>query len=217
MLLFLFGSINGNKPDARLNGLGFLDVAIPSYGALIVGTSGLLSMTNLVATYRERGILKRFRAVPVRPLALLIAQGTAVLLMTTAGVGLLIVVGRAAYGVTFEGNALAILAAFLLSSVATLSLGFLLASVMPTSRTAQAGAQLFFFPMMFLSGAAFPREVLPDSLHDLSEALPLTHVVELMRGAWIGETWRLLTTDIIFLFVTLVLATVISAKIFRWE
>jgi lipooligosaccharide transport system permease protein len=40
---------------------------------------------------------------------------------------------------------------------------------------------LFLTPMTFLSGVFFPREQLPPLVHGLSELLPLTHAVELIR------------------------------------
>jgi len=71
--------------------------------------------------------------------------------------------------------------------------------------------------MLFLSGAGFPRELLPEVIKKISAFLPLTYVVTLLRGLWIGEAWSLHTTEIIVLFAVLVAGVLISIKTFRWE
>jgi ABC-2 type transport system permease protein len=71
--------------------------------------------------------------------------------------------------------------------------------------------------MLFLSGAGFPRELLPETIKKISAFLPLTYVVTLLRGLWIGETWGQHTTDAVVLAVLLVAGVLISVKTFRWE
>ena len=71
--------------------------------------------------------------------------------------------------------------------------------------------------MLFLSGAGLPLEMLPDEVRKFSNFLPLTHVVTLLRGLWIGEAWNQHTTEVIVLISMLVFGVLISAKTFRWE
>ena len=71
--------------------------------------------------------------------------------------------------------------------------------------------------MLFLSGAGMPLEMLPDGVRKFSNFLPLTHVVTLLRGLWIGETWGQHTTEVIVLGCMLVVGVLISAWMFRWE
>ncbi|NTW12837.1 MAG: ABC transporter permease, partial [Anaerolineales bacterium] len=51
----------------------------------------------------------------------------------------------------------------------------------------------------------------------VSTFLPLTYVVNLLRGLWIGEAWSQHITEVIVLVVMLVVGVLISAKMFRWE
>lgn len=88
---------------------------------------------------------------------------------------------------------------------------------MPTARTAQVVAMVLFYPMLFLSGAAIPREVMPVTIRRYAEALPLTHVVSLLRGLWIGESWNQHLTEVGILAAMLVMGVIVSAKTFRWE
>ena len=217
MLLFVFGSIFGNKPQAFIGGFGSVDVSVPAYASMIIATSGLLSLTITLASYREKGILRRLSVAPLRPEAILISQVTVFLLMTILGLLFLFIAAKVFYGLRFKGNFLSVLGAFVLSSMSFFSLGFLLASILPTARTAQIVSMALFYPMLFLSGAAIPRELLPESVRRVAQVLPLSHVVNLLRGLWIGESWGKKSTAVVVLAGILIVSVLVSAKTFRWE
>jgi len=217
MMLFLFGSIYGNEPSQYFNGYGSMDVSVPAYTAMIIGTSGLMSITITMAAYRENGILRRLRATPISPLVVLAAQVIVVFAMTCLGMVLLIVAGKLVYHVRFEGSALSVLAGFVLSSLSFFGLGFILAGIMPTARTAQVVGMVLLYPMLFLSGAGFPRELLPEAIKKVSTFLPLTYVVNLLRGLWIGEAWSNHLLNVGVLTGMLIIGVIISAITFRWE
>jgi len=217
MMLFLFGTIYGNEPSEYFNGYGTVDVSIPAYTAMIIATTGIMGLTITMATYREKGILRRLRVTPLRPQVILIAQVVVIFLMTVAGMLLLILAGKLVYNLRFDGNPLNVALAFILSSLSFFSLGFVLASVMPNARTAQVVGMVIFYPMLFLSGAGMPLEIMPEGIQNFSKFLPLTHVVTLLRGLWIGDPWNQHTSEVIVLLGMLVAGVLISARTFRWE
>jgi ABC-2 type transport system permease protein len=217
MMLFLFGSIYGNEPTPIFGGHGTIDISIPAYTAMIIATTGLMAITITMATYREKGVLRRLRTTPVSPLVVLAAQVIVVFAMTSLGMLLLVAAGNLVYHVRFEGNALSVLAGFVLSSLSFFGIGFILAGLMPTARTAQIVGMVLLYPMLFLSGAGFPRELLPEGIRRVSVFLPLTYVVNLLRGLWVGEAWGDHLLDVGVLAGMLLLGTIVSVKIFRWE
>ena len=217
MLLFLFGSIYGNKPTSFFGGYGTVDVSVPAYIGIIIATSGQFSLSITMASYREQGILRRLQATPLSPHAILISQVIVLFMMTTLGLILLVIAGKVVFALRFGGNVFNVIIAFILSSFSIFSLGFVIASVMPTARTAQIVAMVLFYPMIFLSGATIPREALPQTIKQYSQILPLTHVVTLMRGFWIGDSWSKHFTEVGILSALLVIGVIISAKTFRWE
>jgi ABC-2 type transport system permease protein len=217
MMLFLFGSIYGNEPSPYFNGRGTVDISIPAYTAMIIATSGLMSITITMAAYRENGVLRRLRTTPISPISILAAQVIVVFAMTLLGMFLLIIAGKLVYQVKFEGNALSVFGGFVLCSLSFFGLGFILAGVMPNARTAQIVGMVCLYPMLFLSGAGFPRELLPEAIKKVSAFLPLTYVVNLLRGLWIGEAWSAHLLDVGVLIGILILGVIISAKTFRWE
>ena len=217
MMLFLFGSIYGNDPSPYFNGYGTIDVSVPAYIAMIIGTTGIMGLTITMATYREKGILRRLRVTPLQPQVILFAQVVVIFLMTAAGMLLLIGAGKAVYQMRFEGNTFSVALAFVLGSLSFFSLGFVLASIMPNARTAQVVGMVIFYPMLFLSGAGLPLELLPDQVRAFSKFLPLTHVVTLLRGLWTGDPWSQHLTEVWVLLGMLLAGVLISAKTFRWE
>jgi len=217
MMLFLFGSIYGNEPSQYFGGYGTIDISVPAYTAMIIATTGLMGLIITIATYREKGVLRRLRTTPISPLVVLAAQVIVLFLMTLFGMVLLVIAGKVVYHMRFEGNILSVLAGFVLSSLSFFAFGFILAGLMPTARTAQVVGMMLLYPMLFLSGAGFPRELLPEAIKKISTFLPLTYVVNLLRGLWIGEVWSQHITEVIVLAVMLVIGILISVKTFRWE
>ena len=217
MMLFLFGNIYGNTPTPMFNGLGTIDISVPAYTAMIIATTGLMGLTITMSSYREKRILRRLQTTPISPFVVLAAQVIVLFLMTLFGMALLIIAGKLVYHIQFQGNALSVLGGFMLSSLSFFAIGFVLAGLMPTARTAQVVGMVLLYPMLFLSGAGFPRELLPAAIKKVSTFLPLTYVVNLLRGLWIGEAWSLHTTNVLVLLAILVVGIGVSIKTFRWE
>lgn len=217
MMLLLFGAIYGNKPSPLFGGLGTMDVSVPNYIGLIIVTVGLFGVPITTAARREAGVLRRFRATPLHPAAYILSEIVGYCLFALVGMLLLVAVGKGVYNVRFEGNILSVLAGVTLGLLSFFALGYLIASVAPTARVAQVVGMVLAYPMMFLSGAAIPMEVLPARLQEISRFIPLAHVVRLIRGLWLGKSWSRYGTEVAVLVGLLVLGVVIAARTFRWE
>jgi ABC-2 type transport system permease protein len=217
LLVLLFGAMYGNNPSPLLGGYGTMDITMPAYTALILGTIGLLGVPITTSGYREQGVLRRFRATPMRPLTYIIADLLTNLTMTLLGMAILIGVGWALYKVRFEGQVLSVFIAVVFSGLTMFAIGYLIVSLAPGARTTQVLGMVIFYPMMFLSGASIPLEVMPEGVRKISNFLPLTHVVTLLRGLWFGEGWGDHLTEVIILGGILVVGAGLAARFFRWE
>lgn len=217
MLLFLFGSIYGNEPSEYFNGYGSVDISIPAYTAMIIATTGLVGLPITISSYRENGVLRRLRTTPINALVILFSQVIVLFLMTLIGMALLIIAGKFVYDMRFDGNVINVFIGFVLSSLSFFAIGFVVAGLMPSARTTQIVGMVLLYPMLFLSGAGFPRELLPESIIKISKFLPLTYVVNLLRGLWIGESWSLHIVNLLVLAGILLLGIMISYLTFRWE
>jgi ABC-2 type transport system permease protein len=107
--------------------------------------------------------------------------------------------------------------ALVIATWSILSVGFVIASIVPTARFAQPVGALILYPMIALSGLFYPIQAMPAGLRMVARALPLTYAVSLLEGIWQGEPWSAHVADVAGLAIVFALGTAISAKVFRWE
>ena len=195
----------------------FVTVDLPVFTALLIASSAVLSLVTIVAIYREGGILKRLRATPLRPYTILTAHVLVKLFFTLITLALMALMGRRYYPVGAAFPLLSFTGALLFTTVSIISLGFVIASIVPTARFAQPVATLLVYPMLGLSGLFFPISALPPWLRVVARAMPYTYAVSFLRGVWHGEGWLAHTTDVAMLTLMLALFVAVSAKVFRWE
>ena len=217
LLVLLFGAIYGNKPTDLFGGYGSMDISMPGYTALILATVGLLSITINMTSNREMGVLRRLKITPLRPLVFISADLTTNMVVTLLGMLGVVLLGWLIYRVRFEGQVIPLVLGVIYSSLAMFSVGYLIASLAPTARAAQVIGMVLLYPMMFLSGAGMPLEILPASLQRVSAFLPLTYVVRLLRGLWFGKPASELWVPILVLGVIMVVCGFLAARLFRWE
>jgi ABC-2 type transport system permease protein len=217
LVLLLLGSIFGNDPSPIYGGNGTLDVMVPSFIALVIAISAIMSLPMAMTNYRERGILRRYRATPVSPAAVLGAQLVTQFAMTILGMLLLILIGKVLFNLRFEGNIASVLAAFTLGCLSFFSIGMLLAGVLPNTRVGTIIGNVILQPMIYLSGATIPKEVMPEGMRDAIRLNPLTHVVTLMQGMWRGDAWSQHQSEVVILGVLMIVFGIIAVKVFRWE
>lgn len=215
MLMILFGSIFGNEAESVLGGYGQVDLSVPGYIGMIIGTIGMLNIPVTLANYRDQGILRRLRATPLQSGSVLWAQVITQVVMAVAGIALLYVVGISFYDLRVPSGFLNIIPAIVLSALSFFSVGFVLAGVMPTARAAQALGMAILYPMLFLSGAAMPRYIMPEVVQKIALALPLTHVVILLEDLWLKSSLNVISFFVVL--GMLVVGIIISRYTFRWE
>jgi ABC-2 type transport system permease protein len=194
-----------------------VSIDLPILTSLLIAASAVLSLVAIIAIYREGGILKRLRATPLRPHTILTAHVIAKLVFTSLTLFVMVLAGRRYFPVPDAVPLLSFAAALLFSTLSILSLGFLIASIVPTARFAQPIGTLVLYPMLGLSGLFVPVEALPVPLQMMARALPLTYAVSLLRGIWQGEGWSAHLGDVAILAVMFFVFMAASAKVFRWE
>jgi ABC-2 type transport system permease protein len=195
----------------------FLRIGVPLLTALMIGLSAILSLVTIISIYREGGILKRLRATPLRPWTILTAHVLVKLIFTAVTVLLMLIAGRAYYPADLHIPVVPFTAALVICTFSIMSIGFVIASIVPTARFAQPIAGVIFYPMIGLSGLFFPISQLPPWLQLVSRFLPLTYAVSLLRGVLQGDPWSSHVSDLAALGLVFLVCTVVSARVFRWE
>ena len=190
---------------------------LPVLVAMLVAVSAILSLVAIMAIYREGGILKRLRATPLTPATILTAHVLVKLVFSALTLALMALAGRRLVPAGVEAPWLAFGAAVVFSLACLLSIGFVIASVVPTARFAQPLGALVLYPMLGLSGLFVPIDLLPQGLQLVSRALPFTYAVSLLRGIWHGDAWGSHAGDMAVLAVVCAAMVAIASRVFRWE
>ena len=191
-------------------------VDVPVFAAILISLNAVLSLVAIIAIYREGGILKRLRATPLRPATILTAHVLVKLLLTAATLVLTIMAGRRYYPIGADVPLVAFGFALIISTWSILSVGFLIASIVPTARFAQPFGAVILYPMLVLSGLFFPLSLMPSWLQTASRVLPLTYSVSLLRGIWKGDSWLMHAGDVGALALVFAICMALSARVFRW-
>ncbi|HKW97327.1 MAG TPA: ABC transporter permease [Bryobacteraceae bacterium] len=199
--------------DAR----GFVRAGLPVFATIVIALTGVISLVTIISIYREGGILKRLRATPLRPQTILTAHVIVKLLLTLFTLGLMLLTGKLYYPIDLHAPLFGFAIALLISTCSILSIGFVIASLVPTARFAQPIAGAILYPMLGFSGLFVPVESLPPGLQAVARATPLTYAVSLLQGIWKGEPWLAHWGDIAGLVIVFVICVTVSAKVFRWE
>lgn len=199
MMLVLFGSIFGNNPVSPGSDLRMMDLSIPGYTVMVMGVAGLMSFPLTLAECKEKKIYKRFDATPVGKKHIILAQVTVNLLLTVLGITILLVAGRLLYRLQIQGDVLSVAAAALLSIAAMFAMGFLFTAVGKDAKLTNLLCYLFYFVMLFLSGATVPAMLFPDQVRRLSKLLPMTYAVELMQGVFAGDSLTVHSKELLIL------------------
>ncbi len=168
------------RDESRLSVPRAISVDLPIFASLLITTSTVQSLVAIIAIYREGGILRRLRATPLRPYTILTAHVLVKLLFTAITLAAMLLAGRRYDAVDAGVPLVSFTLALLFSTVSILSLGFLIASIVPTARFAQPLGTLILYPMLGVSGLFVPVASLPPALQIVARALPLTYAVSLL-------------------------------------
>lgn len=190
---------------------------VPSILAMALMQLGVFAAIPLVAQ-REKLILKRLSATPLRRATLVGSNVVMRLIIAVVQSVLIIGIGAALFGVAIVGNVLLVAALIVLGALTFLAIGYVIASYARTEESANALTSVVQFPLMFLSGIFFPVEFMPDWLQPVAAALPLTYLGDALRQTMVGgAAYVPLEVDVLVLGAWLVGSFVVSARFFRWQ
>jgi ABC-2 type transport system permease protein len=215
-LVIGFGMIPGfGKPDKSLSGQIGTEYIASLGVAIVIVMLGLNGIPAVMGIYREKGILRRLSATPVRPAALLLAKMLVWLATVLVSVTLVITVSRLAFHVPLPARPGWFVLSVGLGVAALFALGMFVAAVAPTSRAAIGIGWLLFFPNMFLAGVYFPTDQMSHTLQVIGDYAPLGATLHAVRQTWMGQDPRPLYLGIMAGWAAA--AGLAAARFFRWE
>lgn len=215
-LLLVFGLIPGiRQPSADFGGKPVLSTFIaPMAVSVLLAMLALTIFPTAIATYREKGVLRRLSASPVPPSRLLGAQLAVNLVAALVVVLLIVVIGRFALGMPLPANPGGFALSLVLGTAALFSVGLVIAALAPTARTAGGAGSAVFFPMLALAGVWVPKEQLPGFMQHAADVLPLGAAFNSLRETWGGDAPHALQLVSLAIFATL--CTALATRLFRW-
>jgi ABC-2 type transport system permease protein len=217
VIFLVLGRLSQKKPELNAATSWLQNGTLPILAFLLIALGQVLSLTAIISIYREGGILRRLKATPLQPLTILAAHVIVKLLLSAVTLALLALAGKTLAAGQPTGHPLSLALAMVVSLLSILSIGFVIASVVPTARFAQPLGSLLLYPMLAFSGLVVPLDRFPPRLQKLAEFLPVKHAASLLQGIWSGGTWSEQLPAVGALALTFVICTAVASRIFRWE
>jgi ABC-2 type transport system permease protein len=214
VLLTVMG-LAGDKADPDLGGLSLVATYVPVLIGFTFTIMGVSALPTALATYRERGVLKRFATTPVKPAWLLSAQLAIEAFMAAITSILILAIARIAFGVGLPDEAIGFLLALILSASALLGIGLLIAALAPRARVAAAVGTMLFFPLMFFAGLWAPRATMSHTLRTIGDYTPLGSTVQALQDATAGTFPH--PSQLLVMAGYAVVSAGIAIRLFRWQ
>ncbi|HZZ97504.1 MAG TPA: ABC transporter permease [Jatrophihabitantaceae bacterium] len=184
--MLIIGGAFGTKPDPAFAGANPSHWYVASYFTVVIAATGLVMLPVHLASYRELGVLRRFAAAGFPQWSFVIAEMVlGFVTIAVAGV-LLLAVAAPVYGIPAVHDLGRVVLGLVLGSVAFVSLGVVLGTLLPSARSAQAVGLMLFFPSFLLGAGGPPPHVMGSVVKDIADYLPLTWVTASIRQPWLG-------------------------------
>lgn len=211
----LFGMLSDGPFADRSHTL--LEQSFAAIATISLAAGGLMGLPLVISDYRQRGILKRFQTCPVRPATLLSAQIAMYALYALVSLFLIYACASLFFDYRLQGSWLIFAWAYLLVMLTLFSIGLLVGGLAPNPKIAGVFASLLYFPMLLLSGATLPYEIMPGSLQRVADILPLTQGIKLMKTSALGQSSEIPAGSIVLLSILCIGCTAIALRYFRWR
>lgn len=221
-LLLGLGAVPALRESSpETGGLRGIDVWAPTalvFGMVLIAVQHIPSV---IATYRERGILRRMSTTPVHPARILLVQMTVAFGSVVLAALLLITVAWTVLGIAPPERPLQFTVAFVAGYAAVLGISLITAAVVPSSSAANQIGTLLFVLLMFFGGAFLPRLIMPEVLRDVGEFIPPG--LQALTTAWSAEAGAITAggqpfgLQVAIMAGIAVVGSAFAAKLFRWE
>jgi ABC-2 type transport system permease protein len=205
-VLVLGGVFDDNDP--AFEGVLPSDFYIAAYFGVVIAAVGLIMLPVHIASYREAGVLRRFDAAGFPRWAFLISEYVIGAVFVAIGSVILVATAALAYGLPEIENIPRTAIGVVAGSLAFISIGVLLGTLLPNARAAQGVGLLLFLPMFLLAGGGPPPDAMSSVMNDIATALPLTHVVRAIQEPWLGLGTG---TDHLVVVIAILVVTTVAA------
>lgn len=217
VVIAILGIIFGDKPAFDGAGYTFLEQSFGAVSTIAIAAGGVMGLPLVISDYRQKKILKRLKVTPTSPTVILAVQVLVYVLYSIVSLILVYAAAAIFFGYKMEGWWLQFFAAYLLVLISIFSIGVLVGGVASNIKTAGILASILYFPMLVLSGATLPYEVMPTALQRVADIMPLTQGIKLLKSASLGVPVADIWLPIIAMSLLAVVCISLSIRFFKWE
>jgi ABC-2 type transport system permease protein len=204
VVLLVLSGVFGTEATEEWGGTTPSNYYVAAYIGTVIAALALVSVPVHLASYRERGILRRLTASSVSAPAILLSQMIVGLILATVGATALVTAAALIYDIEAPVSIIGMIVSFLVGTLSFVALGLFLGTVAPTARSAQAIGLGLFFPMWMLSGTGPPPEVMSSTMQSISSFLPMTRLVTALQEPWFGGGADMFELSILFVLFLIV-------------
>jgi len=209
---------NIERKGVSVNEIGYFDILVPGIIGMSIMQSGIIGMATVIATLKEKRVLKRLSATPLPIWKFLLVEVLTRVVITIIQITIMLSLSVAVLGASIYGNIPLLYFIGIFSSFVFLTLGFVAAAITNSANAASGLASVLTTPMMFLSGVFFDRETLPNVIKVIADFLPLSPVLDAMREVSLQEAgFREIQTELVIIAMWTIVSFILAAKTFNFR
>ena len=217
VVLIVLGIIYGTKSAFAGADYTLIEQSFGALSSISICAGGVMGLPLVISDYRGKHILKRFRVIPVSPSVILLVQVTIYALYSLVSLISLFAVAKLFFGFALRGSVPLFLLGWLLVMVSMFSVGMMVGGIAKNNKIAGIIASILYFPMLIFSGATLPYEVMPSVMQRITDILPLTQGIKILKAVTLGIPTDNIVLPVIVMSVVAAVCTFVSLKWFRWE
>lgn len=196
----------------------YIDWVIPGVLAMNMMFSGLWGIGYVIVRYRKNGVLKRLQATPLKAWEFLLSQALSRLCIMLAVTVIVFTVCNLFIDFRMAGSYLLLLLIAVIGNLSIISISLLMAARTASEELANGLLNLISFPMLLLSELWFSLDDAPEWLREVSQLLPLTHLVRAARGVMLeGAGLVDVAPQLLVLGIMTILFLAVAGLLFRWH
>jgi ABC-2 type transport system permease protein len=215
ILLVLLGSVYGDEPIEGVDAATYLVAGLLGYG---LAATAFASLAITLVVRREAGLLKRVRGTPLGAGTYLGAVIASMVIVIGLQAVAQLLIGRYLLDAAWPAAPASFAAVVALGAAAFAALGVAITALVRTAEGSSAVVNAIYLPMAFISGAFFSTREMPAFLEAISDVLPLTYLLDLIRSTFIaGEGLGSSPGELAAVAAWGLLGLVVAIRMFRWE
>ena len=170
--------------------LNYIDFFVPGIIMVTISTSGMMGMVSSITDGQNSGVIFKLSSTPIRKWEWALAQETWQVIMSFIVAILTVFTGWIAFDFNVSSIHPLMIPILIFGSMTFAGLALIIARFVKRPESAMAATMSFVFPQMFLSGAIFPSEIMPDYMQTIAKIFPLYYVSESMRAVMLESTFQ---------------------------